>query len=303
MRIYILHTGSEVLQIGLDKITKFNPVLINGKRNGVIKVIRALHYRLNFPFYYLWIHSLIAEIPRSSILIIFDSKLWEAFLPIFKKHRPDLKLVFWFWNKYRDQRQVNLVRKYADRIFSYDKENCKKFNFDYHPQFYWDTYKIKIPKTIEVLFIGYEKNRIEKIEKIYLQLKHQNIKTHFHVVRNRNRGNKSKIFETQNEPLSYYEIQKLIMKSKCILEITEDDQAGLTLRSLESIFYECKLITTNEKIAGHEFFNDSNILILKDGDTPNFQHFLSSKQKPYNDKLKNKYHINHWITQLTSEPI
>lgn len=303
MKIYILHTGSEVLQIGLNKITNFEPVLINGKKKGLIKVIRALHYKFNFPFYYLWINKLIVEIPHSSILIIFDSKFWEAFLPVFKKHRPDLRIVFWFWNKYRDQRQINLVRKYSDRIFSYDKQNCKKFNFEYHPQFYWDTKTTKDQKSIDVLFIGYEKKRMHKIEKIYLQLKNQDLKTHFHVVPNGNKTSKSEIIKTQKKPLSYDEIQKLILKSKCILEITEDDQEGLTLRSLESIFYKCKLITTNEKIASYEFYDESNILILKDGEFPNIKFFINSKQKPYNDELKKKYHINNWITQLTSEPV
>ena len=47
--------------------------------------------------------------------------------------------------------------------------------------------------------------------------------------------------------------------SRSIIEIEDIDQNGLTLRSLESIFFGKKLITDNRDIVNYDFYKKENI--------------------------------------------
>ena len=49
-------------------------------------------------------------------------------------------------------------------------------------------------------------------------------------------------------------------------EIVQPGQGGLTIRTLEALFYNKKLITNNESITEYDFYNADNIFIYKEQD-------------------------------------
>jgi hypothetical protein len=54
------------------------------------------------------------------------------------------------------------------------------------------------------------------------------------------------------------------MKTNCILEVVQNNQAAVTLRTLEAIYYGKKLLTNNKNIKKYSFYNPKYIQVFSD---------------------------------------
>ena len=80
----------------------------------------------------------------------------------------------------------------------------------------------------------------------------------------------------RNAILRYYEYLKQIENSRIICEVVQKGQSGLTVRALEALFFEKKLITNNESIIEFDFYDSNNIFIFRDTTSENdIKNFLS----------------------------
>lgn len=94
--------------------------------------------------------------------------------------------------------------------------------------------------------------------------------------------------------ISYSEILNNISQSKCLVDIVQDGQEGLTYRPLEALFYNKKLITNNKTITEYDFYKEENIYILGK-DARSLKKFIESDFVPWNEKIVKKYTIENWI--------
>ena len=78
----------------------------------------------------------------------------------------------------------------------------------------------------------------------------------------------------------------MLSQSNCILDYNQEGQVGLTLRPMEALFLEKKLITNNKDIKNYDFYNPSNIFILGENNIEDIKEFIN---KPY-EKVEQKNH-------------
>ena len=103
--------------------------------------------------------------------------------------------------------------------------------------------------------------------------------------------------------LKYEDIQRIIMESKCILELQMEGQSGCTLRTLESMFLNRKLITNNKDIVNYDFYNPNNIFVIENADDfkDRFNDILKFMRSPYQklpDMVKNNYKFCKWLERF-----
>ena len=103
--------------------------------------------------------------------------------------------------------------------------------------------------------------------------------------------------------LSYEEVITKIKKSKCLLEINLEGQEGITLRTLEALFFNKKLITNNIKIKEYDFYNENNIYVINDKNISNetlieIKTFLKLKKQKINDEILKKYTFEFWLKKV-----
>ena len=175
-----------------------------------------------------------------------------------------------------------------------DKNDAKNYNLKYNNTFYFDT--IFSESSIEqndIVFVGRNKHRKEKLMDLKNQFKKSGFKSLFHIVPNRNEQNPEKVQE-----LSYKEYLKLITGSKAILDIMPPSQVGLTLRPMESIFLNLKIITDNPHIADEPFYNPKNVFILGVDEEENLQAFLDLPFAPIESENLKKYDFDNWMERI-----
>ena len=97
----------------------------------------------------------------------------------------------------------------------------------------------------------------------------------------------------------YNEVVENIKHTRAILDLTKQTQYGLTLRPMEAIFFQKKLITNNENIVKYDFYNPKNILIYNNNTTcEEIREFLESEYEPIKTSIIEFYKFENWLNRI-----
>lgn len=199
--------------------------------------------------------------------------------------------------------QKMLKSTHFDLIYSFQKSDCEKYGFLFTNQIYS---RAELPvyaqnPTNDVYFIGADKGRIEKIYEAYKYLTSNRFLCNFTVVvaseRKEAYQKKYPGLNLVTNRIGYYEILSEIANCKCILELCQEGQDGLTMRFYEAVFYNRKLITNNTTALTHECYNpaymnvinsilDINLDMLRNPNPVNYY---------YDDKMSPVHFVNKMV--------
>lgn len=194
--------------------------------------------------------------------------------------------------------------KIFDKIYSFDPLDCKKNNFIFLQQFI--PYKFILHEKnnfneyikYDIYFIGINKGR-KRIVDSYIEFSNKN-----------NLNNKILLFKDYKilrsifgflirVPFTYKENIRMVIESNVLLDINKKNQQGITLRVLEALILDKKIITNNKNIINYGF-NNKNIFITDDDflKIPNKDFFID-RNVYVNDKsgIEN-YSLNKLIENL-----
>jgi len=202
---------------------------------------------------------------------------------------------FWCWNplskeyKGRNSLEINEIIKQQKslgyKIETFDNDDSDFYKIVLRNQFYRLPPEVNNEMEIayDFYFIGYLKDRENEIYQLMDQLKDLGYRIEFKVI-------KDKI-----EELSYLENIENIFKSKCIVDINQKGQSGITIRPLEAIFFNKKLITNNTNIIKEDIYHPNNVFIIGVDNINLLSHFMSTGTVKLPNKILDKYEINNWM--------
>jgi hypothetical protein len=102
----------------------------------------------------------------------------------------------------------------------------------------------------------------------------------------------------KRKKLSIYQTLSLLNNADCILDISPLNQNGLTLRCLDAIGMNKKLITTNKDIKKYDFYDPANILVIPPATIEDIPSFLEKPKVAVPDEIKEKYSISFWVKSI-----
>lgn len=305
-KIYILGVTSSYFKDLKKNYIKKNLFIIFFNELFIFsKILMKIHFKLKLPYFGIWankkLKSYKLENNEKNILILFDSRYNYFSLKEIRKAYPNIKIVFWFWNKIQKIYDIDLIKSYTDYIYTFDYEDSKKYKIRYREAFYWRKNIQTQNEKYDICYIGNVKSfkRLEELERLYKELNEKQMKSFFYVVDTTNKF-KSNNIEIKKEYLDYSKYLEIISNSRAILEIVENNQIGFTLRTLESLFFNKKLLTNNKEIEKYDFFKKENIQILNSKKDIDFNFFkLDNTIVPY--KIKDKYYIDNWLKEIIED--
>ncbi|HEM5166085.1 TPA: lipopolysaccharide biosynthesis protein, partial [Streptococcus suis] len=104
--------------------------------------------------------------------------------------------------------------------------------------------------------------------------------------------------DVEFKQLPFEKLYEIYSQSKCVVDIESSKQNGLTMRTIEMIGLEKKLITTNKDIVHYDFFNPANIMILDRNDPVIDLEFIDKPYIPLDEKIRTKYSLHDWILNV-----
>lgn len=130
-------------------------------------------------------------------------------------------------------------------------------------------------------FIGYEKGRTALLQRYKSAFEALGLPCSFLIYGRRDKG------------ISYDENIERVARCQCIVDITID-QAGLSLRPLEALFFNKKLITNNKSIKQYPFYHPDNVFILEEDKMESLPSFVNKPLYTVSEEVKRSFDINNW---------
>lgn len=272
-----------------------NSVFIFSSNSRFQKIIRRICLKFNLNLIKYTFGNWKKELNKYETIIITDS-IYNNLISKNIRKNFDGRIIMWYWNPVVAAFNPSYIETTDCELWSFDKNDCEKYNMKYNQTYYFNT--IKLPKEKidnDVYFVGADKGRLNKLIEIENLFKEHGLKTHFHITKSKKTVENNYQFKKN---IDYNEVLRGISRSKVILDYVQDGQSGLTQRPMESIFYSKKLITNDKKIIEYDFYNEKNIFILGYDDIENIYEFVNSEYSPVDETIIKKYDFANWCKRI-----
>ena len=287
------HWGKKIQENGVCVMPLFKKIPY------LLKPFRILHFKYNFPFKSVWYNDWKNKLIDFDIIILSASEFTPPIAKYIydRKISNDIRLIYWYWDPVRLKYAPNLISDQWEK-WSFDKEDCRNFDLKYNSTYFFNSIKLSRQKIIyDVFYIGQDKGRLNKLLSLKNKLENFSLKTCFHIVSDKKLFSDKKIF---NRRISYSEVLNYISKSKSILEFVQQNQSGLTLRSMEALFFNKKLITNNSSVKNYDLYCKENIFIIGEDDINNIQQFIDTPYKTLDKSIIEQYDFKNWLERIVN---
>ena len=250
------------------------------------------------------------------VLVIQGFQLPDEFYIKLRKLNPKARFLNYHWDSVRKTVYGNTlldIIPFFDKAYSFDRKDCEAYkDLHYLPLFYVKEYEelrtnsSKVPQDIDLLFIGsickYERYQyVKEMEKLCFD---QAIKFihYIHVSRKyylKNLFQGRKLAGVYFRPISHREIIELYRRSKTILDLPHQIQAGLPMRVFEALGAGKKLVTINSNIVKEPFYDPSSIFVIDPDNLTIDPDFVKDGRTNWDSRLE-KYSILSWVKSIFS---
>lgn len=266
--------------------------------------------------YYDEILSKIQNIQYDYVFIVKIETIDKQILERLKANQKNAKFFLYMWDSIKNYKGKEKLLSYFDKSFSFDSDDVKTYNeLIFLPLFYIPIYeKIKTQKIIyDICFIGSgHSDRYKLISEIKKRSTELGLSFYsFFFLQSKNiflfrklfdkRMQNAKIDDFSFISLSQEETLDIISQSKVVVDIEHPGQVGLTMRTLEMLGCQKKLITTNKSVKNYDFYNENNILVVDRNNIKFNKTFFELPYQKLSKDIYEKYSLKSWIKTIFSE--
>lgn len=252
-----------------------------------IRAIRRFCLMKNIGNNSIWLANWFKNLNNYDSVIIHINRLTRYLPELISNKYPNIKVIGWYWNTINNQSEPIKTNNKNIEYYSFDENDCVRYGLKQNIQYYCPVKETHSNKDCDIYFIGRNKGREELINKFHDIAKINKLICNFNI-----------IDDSSNNIKPYSEVKKELLKTKSVLEINKDNQVGLTLRSLESLFYEIKLITNNKNIKNVSFYNKNNIFIIGEDSYDDLYSFVNSDYDTSVNIFKEDYSLDTWFNNF-----
>lgn len=227
---------------------------------------------------------------------------------------PSAKFVLYLWDSIARFKEIKKKFKFFDEIYSFDRLDCLSNSLiNFNPLFYRSEYVSTIQKSnadyiYDIYHLGlYHSDRLVLIREIAEYCSQNNIKhkmilytgyfsyLYQKLFGGELKGNKQYLIF---KAISANENRENILHSKVTLDIAHELQSGLTMRTIELLGMQRKIITTNSDIVNYNFYHPNNILIIDRKNPVLSKAFFESDFIPISTDIISQYSISNWLNKM-----
>ena len=192
---------------------------------------------------------------KSEDALVYIGESPTACYALSKICKKQVRKICFFWNSCitinNCEECIKKIKRSDFSIATFDREDAQKYKLFFANQFYrnvsgLEKENIKIEN--DFFFCGKNKGRKEVLQKM------QNLLSTIGICKF--------IIAEKKDALSYPDYIENIKRARVLCDVNQNNQSGLTLRVLESLFFSKKLITNNTFIEKYDFYNPNNILMF-----------------------------------------
>lgn len=234
---------------------------------------------------------------------------------------PRAKTVLYMWDGLEVASNRGVREKWSafDRVYTFDRIDyeANRDEISFLPLFYYSSY---LPENIksanspdlsyDISFIGTgHDDRVRIIKTLFAAAQAKGLRCYsyfflpYKLIYLKNKLFNREFTDVNADDIHYSKIpfEKLYAiyaDSRCIADVENRGQHGLTMRSIEILGLRRKFITTNKDIVNYDFYNPSNILVIdRDNPQPDMEWF-NKPYEPLSEEIYQKYSIGNWFLEV-----
>lgn len=187
-------------------------------------------------------------------------------------------------------------------VYTFDKDDAEKYGFKHFYYIYSPILNNELlmdsPKR-KVDFYGSDKGRLNLLLECADFFENNNIDYLMSIVGVDCPSQYKRDKIIYNSPMTYKQMIHSIKDTECLLDIVIDKQSGLSLRAMEAVCYNKKLITNNRKIFEFPFYNSEYMLFFND--ISDIDPVFIKKQLKVNYYYNNEYSPHNFLNMIDSD--
>ena len=203
--------------------------------------------------------QIITNLKCHKVLLLRNS-MDESFI---EKHVDSFDLIYDF-----ERKDVNVQKvRHLEQFFPVGLHDVAQCTFDERTN-----------EKLVCYFLGKDKNRLNLLTELASKLISYNVILDFNIV-----GDNNVKYDSNyviDKSLSYNENLKRSLASDILIDITREDQTGWTLRILEALYFNKKVITNNKSIMNSDIYVKDRFFILGYHEWDKFESFLNAPFEP-----------------------
>ncbi|WP_323441933.1 hypothetical protein [Anaeromusa sp.] len=280
------------------------------------KSLRTLHEHTALPGKNIWYEDWKQGLAKYDTVIIFDGIRGGDVVEYIHEHNPKARIIIYYVNKFRRSARNNPqnFKALPCELWSFDQGDCAREGMKHNVFCYdhvfldarnkeaFEASRLSKVTAYDAFFIGVDKSRLDRLLALQQLLCQQNYTTKF-ILRKAARGSYANLSPQAKEILVdqdivYSEIINYISQSKCIVELQDPGQSGLTLRAMEALFFRKKLLTDNPEIRNCEFYRQENIFIWGQDEERRLADFLHTPYQEVPAEVSLRYTWEAWLDRF-----
>ncbi|HIE4562008.1 hypothetical protein R1L06_05205 [Stenotrophomonas sp. C4297] len=253
------------------------------------------------------------------VLVIRGEAISPQIIAQLRATQSTAKLTLYLWDSMHYNPNARLIKPYFDSVLSFDRVDVSENSeIEFLPLFFANEYaraaEWRGEYEYDACFIGtIHTDRYRILEKLLESLERDGRRVFVYCyypsrVLHRLRSLVDPGFRRFSKkyvnfvglPLS--KVVDYISVSRCVIDINRPDQKGLTMRTIEALGAQRKLITTNEDVSSYDLYSSSAVKIV-DRVAPVVQdEFLTASHRPFDDAVRTRYTVGNWVRQALLQP-
>lgn len=249
------------------------------------------------------------------ILIVRGEAISPARVRSLRAAHPDARTALYLWDSMHYNPNARVIAPLFDDVFSFDRSDVDTHpGMSFLPLFYASAYERAVGWTgdtrYDACFIGtIHTDRYKVLERTLERLERDGRRVFVFcyypsrvlcglrsLVDPGFRRFAKRRVSFEGMPLD--EVVERICESRTIIDINRPNQLGLTIRSLEAVGAQRRLITTNADIVNYDIYSQSGVLLLDRAEPVVPDAFFQGSDAPFDEDVRSKYSIDQWLTSI-----
>ena len=295
------HTLQDVEE--LETVSIFHRKKVSN--NKIINLLFNIHNSgkiekyVTLPFRSIWDNILFKNVIKdlSPDYIVFTTSWYsEHLIKYFRCNSSKSKLILQFSDmvtKELGDKYDSLIEKLPkqfDGILVYSQEDADEYGFTYHSIGYSPVKKelLQPKKQYDVVFVGADKGRINKIREAYNKFTAAGLSCFFYVILVKEEDRLDDGIIYADNVMDFDEYLSYEVCANCLFEIVQEGSSGRTYRMMESIIYNKPLITNCKEILDTQYYRPEYVQLYNDVSEID-PSFVNSQSQPVNFHYKGDF--------------
>lgn len=240
------------------------------------------------------------------VLIIKGIDLDISFIKSLRETLPNSEFILYQWDSLARLDGIEQRLHFFDRVFSFDRiDALSRPEMIFRPLFFRENSISKDHpiQDIDLAFVGWlHSDRLESVRRMQSEANAMGLRIFVYIytgwwtwLKLFIRGEARQV---HTQTLPYVELLKIIGRSKCIYDLPHALQTGLTMRAIETLGMQKKLLTSSLDIVNYDFYSADNVSLVGMNEVWLNKDFIFNAPSPVDSKILQKYTLDAWLDDV-----